>query len=229
MATKAKSIFGSEIRMSRRSFTKLTALGTAAAISGINNVGAYPLELEAFEPVSAAPAPTTEEVKSICSFCSVGCGYRGVVEDGVFTRMEPWEDHPISLGGMCSKGASLENVTNSPRRLRYPMKRENGKWKKITWDQALDEIASRMVEIRSKDGPDAFYFCGLVHGSNEEAYMFRKFAILWGTNNIDHQARICHSTTVAGLLATYGHGAMTGTTISVEQTNCAFFFGSNAA
>jgi formate dehydrogenase major subunit len=231
MATKANSIFGSDVRLSRRTFTKLTALGTAAALSGINTVSAQPSDLmdKLIGPASAAPAPATNEVKSICSFCSVGCGYIGVVEDDVFTRMEPWEDHPISLGGMCSKGASLANVTNSPRRLKYPMKKEGGKWRKITWDQALDEIASKMVEIRSNDGPDPFYFCGLVHGSNEEAYMFRKFAMLWGTNNVDHQARICHSTTVAGLLATYGHGAMTGTTISVEQTKCAFFFGSNAA
>jgi len=73
MATKAKSI-GScgDIRMSRRTFTKLTALGTAAALSGINNVGANPADLELFGKASAAPAPVTKEVKSICSFCSVG-------------------------------------------------------------------------------------------------------------------------------------------------------------
>lgn len=230
MATKTNSIFGgSDIKLSRRTFTKLTALGTAAALSGINSVSAYPEGLELFEEVTAAPAAATNKVKSICSFCSVGCGYTGVVEDGVWTKMEPWEDHPINLGGMCSKGTALANVTNSPRRLRYPMEKVGGTWRKISWDAALDKVANKLNEIRDTDGPDSVFFCGLVHGSNEEAYMFRKFAMLFGTNNIDHQARICHSTTVAGLLNTFGHGAMTNTVIAMQHAKCHFFFGSNAA
>jgi len=220
-----------EIKLSRRNFLKATLVsGATVALSKYFGDRKFSPE-ELFSTVEAAEGEgvKVKRVKSICSFCSIGCGYTGVVKDGVFTHIEPWKDHPINQGGMCCKGASLVTVTNNPRRLKWPMKKENGKWKRITWEQALDEIASKMVEIRNKYGPDAFFFCGLVHGSNEEAYMFRKFAMLWGTNNIDHQARICHSTTVAGLLATYGHGAMTGTTISIEHTKCAFFFGSNAA
>lgn len=217
------------IKLSRRTFLKATAaLGAAAALSTYAGSRKFnPPEL--FAPVEATAAPKIKKVKSICSFCAIGCGYTGVVEDGAFTKMEPWKDHPINQGGMCCKGASLVNVTNSHRRLRYPMEKVGGKWKRITWDEALDKVATKLGDIRDKYGPDSVFFCGLVHGSNEEAYMFRKLAMLFGTNNIDHQARICHSTTVAGLLATFGHGAMTNTTIAMQHAKCHFFMGSNAA
>lgn len=226
MVAKTKSIL-SEIKMSRRTFAKLTALGAAATLGGYATSKKFTGKL--FEKAAAAPSPVTKRVKSICSFCSIGCGYIGVTEDGVFTNMIPWTTHPINLGGMCSKGTSLANVTNSPRRLKYPMEKVGGKWKRISWDEALDKVSGKLNDIRSSYGPDSVFFCGLVHGSNEEAYMLRKFAMLFGTNNVDHQARICHSTTVAGLLSTFGHGAMTNTTIAMQHAKGHFFFGSNAA
>ncbi|MFH1774910.1 MAG: formate dehydrogenase subunit alpha [Methanobacteriota archaeon] len=215
--------------ITRRDFLKATAaIGATAAVgSYIGSRKFNPVEL--FAPVEAAAAPEIKKVKSICSFCSVGCGYVGVVEDGVFTKMEPWKDHPINLGGMCAKGASIANVTTSPRRLKYPMEKVGGKWRRISWDEALNKVATKLSEVRNTYGPDSMFFCGLVHGSNEEAYMFRKFAMLFGTNNIDHQARLCHSTTVTGLIPTFGHGAMTTTTIALQHAKCHFFFGSNAA
>ncbi|NYT00668.1 MAG: formate dehydrogenase subunit alpha [Methanocellales archaeon] len=230
MAAKTKSIL-SELKISRRTFAKLTALGAAATLGGYATSKKFTGKL--FEKVAAQPTPelysSTKRVKSICSFCSVGCGYIGVVEDGVFTKMDAWETHPINLGGMCSKGASMANVTNSPRRLKYPMEKVGGKWKRISWEEALDKVSNQLSSIRNSYGPDSVFFCGLVHGSNEEAYMLRKFAMLFGTNNVDHQARICHSTTVAGLLSTFGHGAMTSTVIALQHAKCHFFFGSNAA
>jgi len=109
------------------------------------------------------------------------------------------------------------------------MEKVGGKWRRISWDEALNKVATKLSEVRNTYGPDSMFFCGLVHGSNEEAYMFRKFAMLFGTNNIDHQARLCHSTTVTGLIPTFGHGAMTTTTIALQHAKCHFFFGSNAA
>ena len=70
------------------------------------------------------------------------------------------------------------------------MKRVDGKWKKLSWNQALDEIASKLKDIRKKDGPDALHINGSAKVSNEMAYLQRKFAAFWGTNNVDHQARI---------------------------------------
>ena len=239
MVEKSKQILN-RISLSRRTFTKITAaVGAAVAFSGaLSRLGSKIGEYEGLRkhfmddliaPVEAK-ASTTEKVKSICSFCSVGCGYIGVTEDGVFTRMEPWEDHPINQGGMCSKGTALVDVTTTEKRLKYPMEKVNGRWRRISWDEALDKVSTQLNAVRDTYGPDSVFMCGLVHGSNEEAYMFRKFAMLFGTNNIDHQARICHSTTVQGLMVgTFGHGAMTNTVIAMQHAKCHFFFGSNAA
>jgi formate dehydrogenase major subunit len=223
-----KSVFR-DIKISRRGFLKASAaLGAATALGGYAGSKNFnPTEL--FAPVEASPAKEVNTVKSICSFCAVGCGYIGVVEDGVFTKMEPWEDHPINQGGMCCKGASLVNVTNSPRRLRYPMEKSGGKWKRISWQEALDKVGGQLKKYMDNGEPDSVFMCGLVHGSNEESFMFRKFAMLYGTNNIDHQARICHSTTVAGLLNSFGHGAMTNSVEMLTQSKLFFFMGSNAA
>lgn len=218
-----------DIKISRRGFIKASAaLGAAAALGDYMRSKKFN-SAEIFDTVEAAPAREVKKVKSICSFCAVGCGYIGVVEDGVFTGMEPWEDHPINLGGMCVKGTSLVGVTNSPRRLRYPMEKSGGKWKRISWEKALDKVGSQLKTYMERGEPDSVFMCGLGHGSNEEAFMFRKFAMLYGTNNIDHQARICHSTTVAGLLASFGHGAMTNSVEMLSQAEIFFFMGSNAA
>ena len=78
------------------------------------------------------------------------------------------------------------------------MKLVDGKWKRMSWDDALNEIGDKMLEIREQSGPDSVYWLGSAKFNKEQSYLFRKFAAMWGTNNVDHQARICHSTTVAG-------------------------------
>ena len=70
------------------------------------------------------------------------------------------------------------------------MKKENGKWVRLSWEQAIDEIGDKMLEIRKENGPDSVMFLGSAKFNNQQAYYFRKFAAFWGTNNIDHVARI---------------------------------------
>ena len=94
-------------------------------------------------------------------------------------------------------------------RLKTPVKLVNGKYQKISWDQALDEISKKILDIKKESGPDAIFWVGSSKHSNEQAYLLRKFVSFFGTNNCDHQARICHSTTVAGVANTWGYGAMT--------------------
>jgi formate dehydrogenase major subunit len=76
------------------------------------------------------------------------------------------------------------------KRLRYPMKLEGGKWKRLSWDQAMSEVTDKLKAIRGKYGPDSMMILGSAHHGNETAYALRKFAAFWGSNNIDHQARI---------------------------------------
>jgi len=115
------------------------------------------------------------------------------------------------------------------RRLKYPTKLENGKWKRVSWEQAINEIGDKMLSIREQSGPDSVYWLGSAKFGNEQAYLFRKFAALWGTNNVDHQARICHSTTVAGVANTWGYGAMTNSFNDIHNAKSILLIGSNPA
>jgi formate dehydrogenase major subunit len=170
-----------------------------------------------------------KRVKTICTHCSVGCGVIAEVQNGVWVGQEPNFDSPINLGAHCAKGAALRNHGHSTRRTKYPMKLVGGKWQRISWDQAINEIGDKLLNIREESGPDALWFAGSSKASNEGAYLQRKFAAFWGSNNCDHQARICHSTTVAGVANTWGYGAMTNSYNDINNSKCIFMIGSNAA
>jgi formate dehydrogenase major subunit len=181
---------------------------------------------EAAREKSSAPI---ELRRSVCGHCSVGCGVIAEVQNGVWTGQEPDFDSPLNLGAHCAKGAAVREHGHGERRVKYPMKLVDGKWKRISWDDAVNEIGDQLLAIREKSGPDSLFFCGSSKSSNEGAYLQRKFAAFWGSNNCDHQARICHSTTVAGVANTWGYGAMTNSYNDMHNSKCMFFIGSNAA
>ncbi|MCC5797044.1 MAG: formate dehydrogenase subunit alpha [Methylophaga sp.] len=167
--------------------------------------------------------------RSVCTHCSVGCGVVAEVQNGVWIGQEPSFDHPFNLGSHCAKGASVREHGHGDKRLKYPMKKVAGEWQRISWDQAIDEIGDQMLAIRESAGPDSVYWLGSAKFNNEQAYLFRKFAAFWGSNNVDHQARICHSTTVAGVANTWGFGAMTNSYNDIHNSKCIFIIGANPA
>ena len=134
--------------------------------------------------------PKLDQFKTICTKCAVGCGLIGEVQNNVWVSQEPWFEHPINQGSLCAKGAAARSAVVSEKRLRYPMKLEGGKWKRLSWDQAMTEVTAKLQDIRKKDGPDALHICFSAHFSNENGYAIRKWAAMWGTNNADFQARI---------------------------------------
>ncbi|MEJ2393272.1 MAG: formate dehydrogenase subunit alpha [Candidatus Thiodiazotropha sp.] len=178
---------------------------------------------------SEMEAAGVSKIKTICTHCSVGCGVLAEVQNGVWTGQEPAFDHPFSHGAHCAKGASVREHGHGERRLKYPTKLVGGKWKRISWEQAINEIGDKMLQIREQSGPDSVYWLGSAKFNNEQAYLFRKFAALWGTNNVDHQARICHSTTVAGVANTWGYGAMTNSYNDIHNSKAMLIIGGNPA
>ncbi len=173
-------------KLARRSFMKIAA--ATAAFAGFSMGPKVVRELQAEEKKEAYPG--SKIVRTICTHCAVGCGIKAEVQHGVWVRQEVASDHPVSRGGHCCKGAGAIDMVTSEKRLSSPMKRVNGKWQKISWKQALDEVCGKLLEIRKNDGPDAVHWNGSAKVSNEMAYLQRKLAAFWGTNNIDHQARI---------------------------------------
>jgi len=178
---------------------------------------------------SVAAKGSVEEIKTICTHCSVGCGIIAEVRNGVWTGQEPAFNHPFNHGAHCAKGASVREHGHGERRLKYPTKLVNGKWKKISWDTAINEIGDQLLSIRNSASPDSVYWLGSAKHNNEQAYLFRKLAAMWGTNNVDHQARICHSTTVAGVANTWGYGAMTNSYNDIHNSKAILLIGSNPA
>lgn len=209
--------------MDRRSFL---------AASGVTVGGLAALSLTSGRVQAATPSTEGGEMvlkKSVCTHCSVGCTVIAEVQNGTWVGQEPGWDSPFNLGSHCAKGASVREHAHGERRLKYPMKMVNGQWQKISWDTAINEIGDKMLQIREESGPDSVYWLGSAKFSNEQAYLFRKFAAYWGTNNVDHQARICHSTTVAGVANTWGYGAMTNSYNDIHNSKAIFIIGGNPA
>ena len=213
-----------EKSVDRRAFLR----GSGLAIGGLAAISAT---AGSVTQASAATAVNgaVETIKSVCTHCSVGCTVIAEVSNGVWVGQEPGWDSPFNLGAHCAKGASVREHAHGERRLKYPMKKEGGQWKRISWEQAINEIGDQMMQIREESGPDSVYWLGSAKHNNEQAYLFRKFAAYWGTNNVDHQARICHSTTVAGVANTWGYGAMTNSYNDIHNSQAIFVIGGNPA
>jgi formate dehydrogenase major subunit len=210
--------------IARLSFSKLaaaTAHLTGAAMTG-RMVG------KATDDGQVGPYTGSKTVRTICTYCAVGCGIEAEVHNGIWVRQEIAKDHPISIGGHCCKGAGAIDMVTSEKRLKNPMKKVGGKWTDISWEQALAEISRKLLDIREKNGPDALHINGSAKVSNEMAYLQRKFAAFWGSNNIDHQARICHSSAGAGVANTWGYGALTNSINDMRHAKSMIFIGSNA-
>lgn len=214
--------------LDRRSFLRqagfagagLAALG-AVAPSRAQAAGAATGVINHAQPV--------QRVKNICTHCSVGCTVTAEVQNGVWVGQEPSWESPINRGTHCAKGAAVRELVHGDRRLKFPMKLVNGEWQRISWDVAYREIADKMMEIRGKSGADSIFWLGSAKFSNEGAYLFRKFAAFWGTNSVDHQARICHSTTVAGVANTWGYGAQTNSYNDIRNSKTMIIMGGNPA
>ncbi len=153
-----------------------------------------------------------------------------VVKDGSVIDTQPWSRHPISRGELCIKGWNAHQFIHHRDRLQKPQIKENNRFREATWEEALQLVANRFKQIKKEMGPDSLAVLASAKGTNEENYVAQKFtrAVL-GTNNIDHCARLCHASTVAGLAQAFGSGAMTNSVPDIEEANCIFIIGSNTS
>lgn len=212
--------------LDRRTFLKRSGL----AAGGVAAIGATLGSVKKAEAVVAQDhSKPVVAKKNMCTHCSVGCSIIGEIQNGVWVGQEPAWDSPINRGTHCAKGAASRELVFGDRRLKYPLKLVDGEWRRLSWGQAIDEIGDKMLEIRGRSGADSVYILGSAKFTNESAYLFRKFAAFWGTNSVDHQARICHSTTVAGVANTWGYGAQTNSYNDIRNAKTIIFMGSNAA
>ncbi len=229
VASLARGVARAVPTLDRRTFLRRSGLGVGAGIAASQLLLVKKVDAADAAKAADGTAKKVEVRRTVCGHCSVGCAVDAVVENGVWVRQEPVFDSPINLGAHCAKGAALREHGHGEYRLRYPMKLVDGKYQRIGWDQALNEISAKMLELRKQSGPDSIFVVGSSKHNNEQAYLLRKWMSFWGSNNTDHQARICHSTTVAGVANTWGYGAMTNSYNDMQNAKAAIYIGSNAA
>ncbi len=177
---------------------------------------------------SSAIITSMNKIMTVCPYCGCGCGLYLHVKNGRITGTSPSRAHPVNRGSLCVKGWNAHEFATHPDRLKYPLIREGKSLRKATWDEALNLVAARLGEIRTQHGPDSIGILSSAKCTNEENYLMMKFArAVLGTNNIDHCARLCHSSTVGGLAAAFGSGAMTNSISEIADASLLFVIGSN--
>ncbi|MBM3188408.1 MAG: 2Fe-2S iron-sulfur cluster binding domain-containing protein, partial [Chloroflexi bacterium] len=171
----------------------------------------------------------TGETATICPYCGLGCGLILETRDDriVGARGDPHSS--VSRGSTCVKGRFGWDFLGHEARLTTPLIKRDGRLVEATWDEALDLVADRFVSIAREAGGDALAFLSSAKCTNEENYLLQKMSrALFGTNNVDHCARLCHSSTVTGLAAAFGSGAMTNSLDDIaEEARAYLVIGSN--
>ncbi|NCE65339.1 formate dehydrogenase subunit alpha [Pseudoflavonifractor sp. 524-17] len=167
------------------------------------------------------PWQVEKKVLTTCPHCAVGCQYYLLVNgEGRIVDTEAYHG-PSNRGLLCVKGRSGSfDFVQSPERLKYPLikNKQTGKFERATWDEALDLVASKFMELKKQYGPDSLAGFACSRSPNEDCYMLQKMVrTCFSTNNTDNCARVCHSASVAGLAMTLGSGAMTNPIADITQ------------
>jgi len=170
----------------------------------------------------------TRTVESTCGYCGVGCSVDYRVRDGRIVSAEASIGRGVNGGNLCAKGRYGWRFTHHPDRLTTPLIRRNGVLVEASWDEAVEYIAERLGAIVAESGPDSIGGLASAKCTNEENYLFQKFMrATLGTHNVDHCARLCHASTVTGLAAAFGSGAMTNSIADLKQAQVILVIGSN--
>jgi len=165
---------------------------------------------------------------TVCPYCGTGCMFHLLSEGGRLVGVEPVKNHPVSRGGLCVKGWNAFAFVGHPERLTVPLVRKDGTLVPVSWAEAVERVVSGLKAVQKKHGRDSLMFAASAKATNEENFLLMKLARrVFGTNNIDHCARLCHSSTVTGLAQTFGSGAMTNSIDCIEKTELILVIGSN--
>lgn len=165
-----------------------------------------------------------DKILTTCPYCGVGCQLEIETKNARIIRVNPIEN-AVNEGQACVKGKfGILEYVHHPERLRIPLIKRNGEFEEATWDEALDVIAERMASYN----PNEVAVISSAKATNEDNYVAQKFArAVLGTNNVDHCARLCHASTVAGLAECFGAGAMTNSIDEIRHANCILAIGTN--
>ncbi len=229
------------MNVTRREFIQITgATAAGLAVSGIG-FGLSPVKSHA----QMLKTKYAKQTTTICCYCAVGCG--AIVHtskaDGRAINVEGDPDHVINRGALCAKGASLFQLAENRNRLTEPMYRApySDKWQQVSWEWAIENIAERVKKTRDAgftikndkgqtvNRTTAIASVGSAAFDNEECFIYQSLMRALGLVYIEHQARICHSSTVPALAESFGRGAMTNHYIDLRNSDVLLAMGGNPA
>ena len=164
-------------------------------------------------------------VTTTCIYCGVGCHLDLHVRNGEVVEVTPGRKGP-GEGKLCIKGWSAHEFIHHQDRLNMPLIKENGTFRESTWEEALELVASKLNELKLKDGADSIGFFSSAKATNEDNYMMQKLARAVKTT-LGPRGR--NASTVTGLVAAFGSGAMTNSMEDVEESDVIFIIGSNTS
>ncbi len=178
--------------------------------------------------IGAGRAWELEQTPTTCPYCGCGCTLVLNTRDNRIIEVTGEAGLGPSKGLLCVKGRFGFDFVGHEQRLTQPLVRRDGKLQPATWDEALEAAAKGLGAAKEKYGTDAVAGLASAKCTNEENYILQKFmrAVI-GTNNVDHCARLCHSSTVAGLARAFGSGAMTNSIEDFDLAEAFFVIGSN--
>jgi formate dehydrogenase alpha subunit len=169
-----------------------------------------------------------KHVHTTCPYCGVGCQLDLLVQDGKIVRADGVEEVMPNDGRLCVKGRFGYDFVGSSDRLTRPLVRDNGSFREASWDEALDRAAAGLSAVKQRYGADALAGYSSAKCTNEENYLFQKLVrVAFGTNNVDYCTRLCHASTVTGMLRAIGDGAGSNSIQDFETTDCLMVIGNN--
>ncbi len=165
----------------------------------------------------------TKVVKTVCPLCLGRCGINAYLEEGKIVKIEGMPEHPVNQGKICVKARSILEWVYSPNRLRHPLRRKNGEWEPVSWDEALDTIAYRLRELKEKDGARSLAVCFGEMGFIAPIDLPRRFTDIYGTPNIFSVDSICYRPRLIAQILTGGRIFIADS----ENAKCILLWGHN--
>jgi len=170
------------------------------------------------------------KITTTCAYCGVGCSFDAEMKGEQVVRMTPTKEGGANHGHSCVKGRFAWGYATHADRITTPMIRKSihDPWQKVGWDEAINYAASEIQRIQKQYGKEAVGGITSSRCTNEEVYVTQKLIrAVFGSNNVDTCARVCHSPTGYGLKQTLGESAGTQTFDSVMQSDVIFVMGAN--
>ncbi len=229
--------------ITRRQFLVKSGFGlTAGALAALG------FEMPAIASEKPLRIAHGKETLSTCQYCGVSCGLLVYSENGKVINVEGNPDHPISRGGLCSKGSMVYQLANSDKRVTKPMYRApgGGDWQEMSWDEAVEKIAGKVKKTRDENfitydedqetgkqltsnRNEAIACLGSTLFHTEEGAMLGKFTRSLGMVYREFSGRLCQTPTVAANGNTFGRGPMTNHWIDMKNSDCIMVCGANSA